>query len=268
MPEGPEVRRYGIDLAAASSQKILESISVLSGRYAKKCIPGMSELNSRLPVKVTGVGVHGKFLYWILKNDFYIWNTLGMTGHWSAEKRKHSRVEFRFADDSCVYYNDQRNFGTLKFVRGRHSLLKKLESLGPDMLASDIHDRVFVERIRSKPKWTIVKALMNQSIVAGVGNYVKADSLWLARISPNRIVSTLTEDELSRLNSSIKSVLRESFRSGGATIRTYENFDGSLGEYSSRFLVYNQKKDPDGNNVIREKTEDGRTTHWVPILQK
>ena len=63
-------------------------------------------------------------------------------------------------------------------------------------------------------------------------------------------------------------MLRESFRSGGATIRTYENFDGSLGQYTQKFLVYNQKKDPIGNVVIKEKTSDGRTTHWVPEIQK
>jgi len=62
-------------------------------------------------------------------------------------------------------------------------------------------------------------------------------------------------------------VLRESFQNGGATLRTYKNFDGTVGQYSSRFAVYNQKTDPDGNEVIKEKTDDGRTTHWVPSVQ-
>ena len=268
MPEGPEVRRYGKDLALTVSQKSLEKINVLSGRYTRNPVLGMTELIDNMPAKVTGVGVHGKFLYWILNNDFYIWNTLGMTGSWSPEKRKHSRVEFLFSDDTRVYFNDKRNFGTLKFVRGRYFLIEKLNSLGPDMLATDVEDRVFFEKVRSKPRWPITKAIMTQSVVSGVGNYVKADALWLSKISPHRIVESLSDQELSLLNKSIKDVLRESFRSGGATIRTYENFDGSLGEYAQRFLVYNQKKDLNGNEVIKEKTPDGRTTHWVPGVQK
>ena len=268
MPEGPEVRRYGQSLAKAVSQKALKQINVLSGRYTKKMIPGTLDVVNSLPAKVTGVGVHGKFLYWLLNNDFYVWNTLGMTGHWSPEKRKHSRVEFCLGDGTKVYFNDQRNFGTLKFVRGRYYLLQKLKSLGPDMLANDVSDDVFTEKLRRKPTWPITKAIMNQSVVAGVGNYVKADSLWLAGLSPHRTVESLSDKEISLLNASIKKVLRESFRFGGASIRTYENFDGSLGEYAQRFLVYNQKKDPHGNEVTKEKTADGRTTHWVPSVQR
>ena len=268
MPEGPEVRKYGKDLAEAVSQKVLKEINVLSGRYTRKPLAEASEFIANLPAKVTGVGVHGKFLYWILNNDFYVWNTLGMTGHWSPDKRKHSRVEFCFDDDTKVYFNDQRNFGTIKLVRGRHYLLEKLKTLGPDMLAENISDDMFFQSLRKKAKWPITKAIMNQKVIAGVGNYVKADSLWLAKISPHRTVESLADKDLSALNTAIKKILRESFESGGATIRTYENFDGTLGQYTKRFLVYNQKKDPEGNEVIKEKTPDGRTTHWVPEVQK
>ena len=108
---------------------------------------------------------------------------------------------------------------------------------------------------------------MDQSVIAGVGNYVKAESLWLAKISPHRKIENLSSHEISVLNHSIQTVLRESLQNGGATLRTYKNFDGSEGQYSSRFAAYNQKKDPDGNDIVKEKTADGRTTHWVPLVQ-
>ena len=203
MPEGPEVRRYGLDLAEFVSGKTLKGVNILSGRYTKNPVPGLEDAITTLPVKITGVGVHGKFLYWILKNDYYVWNTLGMTGHWSPTIRKHSRVEFCFDDGSVVYFNDQRNFGTIKVVRGRHYLLKKLKTLGPDMLASDVDDNLFFDALRKKLKWPITKALMNQSVIAGVGNYVKADSLWLSRISPHRTVESLSDKELSLLSISL-----------------------------------------------------------------
>ena len=101
-----------------------------------------------------------------------------------------------------------------------------------------------------------------------VGNYIKSDSLWLARINPHRKVEDISDIELVNLNRSIKQVMRESFQSGGATIKTYKSFDGLEGGYTRRFLVYNQEKAPDGNEVIKETTEDKRSTFWVPEVQK
>lgn len=267
MPEGPECRKYAEDLARRISNRTLKGIEIISGRYTKKEPTGIEAFANHLPVKIVGAGVHGKFIYWILDEELSIWSTLGMTGAWSCEETSHTRLKFQL-DDGLVYYNDQRNFGTLKFVRGKFQLIEKLESLGPDMLAKDISDDDFFSAIRSKPNWEITKAIMDQSIIAGVGNYIKSDSLWLAGISPKRTVSSLTDQELSALNRSIKHIMRESLQSGGATIRTYKSFNGDSGEYSRDFLVYNQTHDPDGNQVIKENTKDGRSTYWVPELQK
>ena len=265
MPEGAEVRKYGEALAQKVSGTTLESIKFIGGRYTKKSPDGWDFFKTQLPGPVVGVGVHGKFLYWILSNDTYIHSTLGMTGHWSDTPTQHTRVEFVTSRGS-VYYSDQRNFGTLKFTSGKNTLIKKLESLGPDML-SEVTDEQFDNAISKKKKWSLAKALMDQSVIAGVGNYVKAESLWLARLSPHRKVESLTDHDIRILNHSIQTVLRESFQNGGATLRTYKNFDGTEGKYSSRFAVYDQKKDPDGNEVVKEKTDDGRTTHWVPSVQ-
>ena len=195
-----------------------------------------------------------------------MWNTLGLTGEWSKERKKNSRVRFLLGD-SEVYYNDTRNFGTLKIVKGREQLIQKLQSLGPDLLAEECSREKFINRLRLRDAKTIVEALMDQKIVAGVGNYIKADSLWLAKISPHRKVSDLSDDDLARLNSCIREIMTTSFQMGGATIYTYKNFDGSTGEYGSKFLVYNKKVDPDGNLIIKETTRDKRTTHWSPDVQ-
>ena len=268
MPEGPECRKIAESLAKFTSGMSLVSVEILSGRYSKKLPTGFEHFKENFPISVVGVGVHGKFIYWILKKDFSIWNTLGMSGSWSDEKQKHSRLKFNFSNGVNVYFNDQRNFGTLKFVWGKQPLIEKLSSLGPDMLAEDVVDKVFIERLRKKNSHNICKALMNQAVICGVGNYIKADSLWLAKISPHRTVEEISDDELKTLNSSIKRVIRESYTSGGATIRTYKNFSGDSGQYSSKFLVYNRKVDPEGNRVIKEPTLDGRQTHWAPDIQQ
>jgi len=266
MPEGPEVRKNAESLAHRASGRQVIKIEILSGRYVKKMPSGLPGFRSALPKKVIGVGAHGKFLYWLLDDELSIWSTLGMTGHWTSNPSDHSRLKVILSDGE-VYFNDQRNFGTIKFVRGKFQLIEKLKSLGPDMLAEDVGDEVFIKNIRKYENWTITKALMDQRIVAGIGNYIKADSLWLARISPHRKITDMSDAELSTLNSAIKQVMKESYQSGGATIASYKNFDGSQGEYSRRFLVYNQKTDPDGNDVIRELTDDKRTTHWCPSVQ-
>tara|TARA_Y100000593_G_scaffold60354_1_gene111896 strand:+ start:2501 stop:3304 length:804 start_codon:yes stop_codon:yes gene_type:complete len=266
MPEGPECRRYAQDLAKRVSGKTLTGIEILSGRYLKKAPSGIESFATGMPEVVVGAGCHGKFIYWILKNDLFIWSTMGMTGRWASDEDKHTRIKFAL-DDGCVYFNDQRNFGTIKFVRGKFRLIEKLRSFGPDMLAENVSDEIFIQQFRKHPKWQVTKALMDQSVIAGVGNYIKADSLWLAGISPKRTVDSLSDIELSALNRSINHIMRESYNSGGSTINTYKNFDGTSADYTRNFLVYNQQTDPDGNQVIKEMTDDKRATWWCPATQ-
>ena len=268
MPEGPEVRRFGDDFAKYISGKTLESVAVLSGRYAKKSPAGLSDFVSRLPLKVVGTGVHGKFLYWLLEDGNFVFNTLGMTGHWSKTSGKHARASFTFTDGTKVFYEDTRNFGTLAFERGKSAFQKKVSKLGPDMLAEDVSDDVFIDRMRKHPDWEITSALMDQSVVAGVGNYVKAEALYRSCISPLRQVRSITDAELRLLNLSAKDILRESYADGGTTVKDYRSMDGELGVYTFSLRVDNKKQDPLGNPVIRTETEDGRTTHWVPHVQK
>ena len=266
MPEGPECRRIALQLSEEVSSKKLVDITVESGRYTKKPLEGMSDVLSQSPLTIHGAGVHGKFIFFLLDGQWSLWNTLGMTGGWSRTPTKHTRVILHLADGP-VCFNDMRNFGTLKFVKGKQPIVDKLISLGPDLLAEECDDEVFAQRIRRKSNKTIVEALMDQSVVSGVGNYVKAEALYLAKISPHRTVSSLTNAELCDLNAAVRSVLVNSFESGGATLQSYQDFYGEVGDATQRFAVYGRKADPEGREIIKEQTKDGRTTHWVPAVQ-
>lgn len=204
----------------------------------------------------------------VLQNGWTIWNTLGMTGGWSKTKQKHSRAEFVLDDGTSVFFNDVRNFGTLKYVFGQHALDDKLLSLGPDMLSEDVDSTTFIARMRKKNDRTITENLMDQTLVSGVGNYLKSECLYFAGISPMRACSDINDVELARLNETIKAVIRQSYKTGGATIYTFQNFEGEKGLYTSRFAVYNQKKDPLGNDVQSFTSPEGRTTFWVTEVQK
>jgi len=243
------------------------NVQILSGRYTKKNPEGWENLNHFLNIKISEVGCKGKFIFISLDNGKHIFNTLGMTGTWSAVERKNSRIRFDLDDGGRIYFNDMRNFGTLKLIDKKDSLAAKLKTLGPDMLAEDVSDAVFIRSIKKKNR-TLAEALMDQAIISGVGNYLKSECLYFSRLSPHREINALSEDELKTLNSVIKNVIRKSYETGGATIYTFSGLDGQKGDYSRRFAVYNQLKDPEGREIKREKTKDGRTTFWIPEIQK
>lgn len=275
MPEGPECAATAKSLDNFMSGKTLVNVSILSGRYLKKNPEGLEAFRSNLPLRVWNWSSKGKFIYGYMGiegvKDTFIWNTLGMTGYWSFKENEHSRVRFDFEDGSSIWYTDTRNFGTLKFGMSYKETEKKLLELGPDPLTHDIPTEQFEKRLFSKNKKgedTICEALMNQKTIAGVGNYVKAEVLWLSKVSPLRKVKDLTREEIITIRDNIQNVIRTSYQNGGATIKSFYGADGSKGTYSSRFLVYNQKNDPYNNKVIKTDTPDGRTTHWVPEIQK
>ena len=268
MPEGPEVKRIVDRLQEELVGQTLASVNIISGRYEKHGAPqGYEEFVVNLPAKILDIQCKGKFIFMRFDNGFSMWNTLGMSGFWSENKHKHARVSLEISNKQ-VHFCDTRNFGTLKFVKGRKQLIEKLDSLGPDMLSDDVSDSLFLSRLRKKNNKTIVEALMDQKIISGVGNYLKSESLYLAGISPHKKIEELSDDTLKTLKNAVQSTIRSSYISGGATIHTFLDYDGNEGKYSRRFAVYNQKHDIENRVVLRETTRDGRTTFWVPERQK
>jgi DNA-formamidopyrimidine glycosylase len=173
-----------------------------------------------------------------------------------------------FDDGMSIFFTDVRNFGTLKIVKGREKLRKKLKSIGPDFLQDGFGPERFYSLLKKYPNKTISEFLMNQKIVSGIGNYLKAECLYDAKISPHRLCRHISTKESDKLFHACRSIIRRSYETGGATIKNYRKPDGKKGLYSQRFAVYNQKMAPCGNEVIKEKTLDKRTTHWVPSVQK
>lgn len=268
MPEGPEVR-ITTDFLSKFVNTSFSSVSILSGRYTKKDIAGLSEVV--FPATIKSVDCKGKFIYFTLINkdkEYYLFSTLGMSGAWSNKQTKHSRFAFDLEDENKLYFNDIRNFGTLKFVHDKKDLDKKLKSLGPDILSDNVDLDDFLNRFDKKHNKTIAECLMNQSVISGIGNYLKAEILYCSRISPHRLVKDINEFEWESLHFNSIQQTRRSYSLGGATIATYRQPNGDEGLYNRRFAVYNQKEDLKGNQVIKETTADKRTTHWVPNIQK
>ena len=267
MPEGPEVKTT-VDFLKQFENKILTNLDVLSGRYIKKAIHNLDNADWQPPLKIEKVACKGKFIYFCLSNNVYFFNTLGMTGSWSDVPTKHTRVKFAFQGGEILYFNDIRNFGTLKIILDKKELDTKLKSLGPDILTTNIDWKEFKNQFTKKSNKTVAECLMNQSLLSGVGNYLKAEILYCSEISPHRLIKNIKDTEWKKLHSNTLAQARRSYKLGGATIATYRQPNGKEGLYNRRFAVYNQKMDPVGNEVIKEQTADKRTTHWVPNIQK
>ncbi len=278
MPEGPELRRSADFLEEkVVGRRIAGLKSLPNGRYIARDPIGLSGLYEALRdfpdpgAYIDGVNCKGKFMWWTLRVDekpWWLWVTYGMSGQWLSERGPHAAFKIWFEDDSAVYFNDQRHFGTLKFVNNQKEHARKLRSLGPDMLNDPPNPLDFCAALAKRKNKTLAEALMDQSVISGVGNYIKAESLYLAELSPHRLVNSLTGQEAGRLREQIINVMTASYKSGGATIQTYRNPDGTAGQAQRRFVVYGHDKDPMGNEVIKEETKDGRTTHWCPAVQR
>ncbi len=260
MPEGPEVKLFVDNLNHNFRYFQIKSVNVLSGRYTKKPITKLDKLIGK---EIKSFNCKGKFI-WIDLDDTIVFNTLGMTGSWSREKSKYSRIEFQFYENDTLYFNDIRNFGTFQ-VKNRDDLKKKLKSIGPDMLSNPPNNFIF--RLRKYNHKNVCDVLMNQKVISGVGNYIKAESLWYSRINPHAFIKDLTDKNLETLDKAIRFVINKSYDEQGATIQSYYTFDGDSGSATQGFTVYGRSKDCNGHNVIKETTLDKRTTHWVKERQ-
>ena len=269
MPEGPEVKSMVLQLNKFLKGKTLNQIILHSGRYSKKKPDNYEIFIKKLPLKIIEVRNKGKFIWFQFEGDWTMWNTLGMTGGWNLEKSKHSHCEFILDGGESIWFNDMRNFGTIKFCNDQKEFEKKISKLGPDILEDEFTFEIFkniMKRKRLKDK-TIPEIFMNQSYLSGIGNYLKSEILYESKISPHRNLESLSENDLELLYKNIKTISINSLKAGGATIRNYSNIDSEKGKYVFEFKVYQQKKDPLGYSVKKIETKDKRTTHWIEEVQ-
>jgi len=275
IPEAPEVRTIVNGLQKIIEGRDLVRVQILGGRFTKTPPKGWTDFKNALgigPLKVEKVGCKGKFIYWEFEEGWSMWCSLAMTGRWTRTREKHAAIRFLHVKNGptstpspaqrALYFDDMRHQGSIRFVEGKELLEKRLSQLGVDMLQEDPGPELFKALIQKKPDQQITKVLMNQKLIAGVGNYIKADALYLSKISPHRTAGSLTDSELVALRESIRSVMLVSYEMGGHAIRDYAA-DG-LGYESP---CYGRKADEHGNAIVKEKTDDGRTTHWCPSIQ-
>jgi len=273
MPEGVEVKLSADLIRPLVVGKTVSAILPSgTGRYAHTAPEGLAVFDKSIfthQPKVTEVGTRGKFMYWSFDHDHHLCCTFGMTGQWSPTKGNHPCITVMFDDGSSIHFNDPRHFGTIRFAHS-YAQMNIRKPAGWDPLQDGMNERwlnhLFNNKL-SKTSKPIGQLLMDQGLFAGVGNYIRAEALYLAKMSPWREGRSISKDEFKTLSQALVDVMNESYNHQGATILTYTDAYGAEGKYSSCFKVYGQKTDPLGNKIVKEETPDKRTIHWCPAVQ-
>jgi formamidopyrimidine-DNA glycosylase len=184
---------------------------------------------------------------------------------------KSTRVDITFTDGSHLYFNDQRKFGWMKLFSSyeldSHDFLSKL---GPEPLEAEFTYQIFVSRVRRRSNSNIKAVILDQTVLAGVGNIYADESLWGAKIHPATLVKNLSDKKLVELHSEIIYVLNLSIEKGGSTDRNYVNAEGKKGSYIDFARVFRRENlpCPRCESIIVKTRVAGRGTHLCPKCQK
>lgn len=222
-----------------------------------------------MPLKINNINCKGKFIWFEFENDWSAWITFGMTGRFTLnENLNHNNVSFVF-NKFNIYYNDIRNFGTIIFNNDPEELNKKLKLLGPDIFnrnefTLDIIKYLLKKKIYQNKEIGII--LMEQKFISGIGNYLRAEILYNAKINPFNKICSLKKNDIINLYNSIIKISRESYNK---QVKTYVTDNKESNKYTNgyEYMVYQRLKDKYGNIVINEKLGK-RTIWWVPNIQK
>lgn len=231
MPEVMEIRKYSDFINEYFVNKILTEVNILKGRYkTHKPFENYDLLKKSLPIKLLSVKSKGKFIYFEFENGIYLLNTLGLSGGWAYQKNSnakyqmpqllkyvdnkqiddyltkslnHINVEFVFKKEKLVFV-DMLSFGTLKIENNYELLIKKLNTIGKDIMDVDYDSFLIAIRKKNNEEKEIGKILLNQKIISGIGNYIRADALWLSKINPFKLTKKLTENNIKELFHALK----------------------------------------------------------------
>lgn len=260
MPEGPEVLHYYKFVKSNLQNKILKNFNILSGRYLNKIPKNINELMHYLPLKIISVNVKGKTIFIELNNEISFIMTHGMTGYWSNIEEKHARFEFQTNDGMSLYYIDPRNFGTLNITTSKDDLKIFKNKLGPYILDDNLTYEEFYSRLSKKRKSKIAVALLDQSLISGIGNYLRCDILWYSKIDGEKRINELTNEEKEKLYKNSINICR--YHS-----RLPYNLEFVPEDFNREFYVYMQNEDVYGNKVYK-KILNGRTFHYINFYNK
>lgn len=181
-----------------------------------------------------------------------------------------TRVTLTFSDGSHLFFNDQRKFGWMRLLPTIEiPNITFMQKVGPEPLASDFTAQEFMQRFVRRGRTNIKAALLDQSVVAGVGNIYADEALWGAKIHPKRLVQTITDEEFTALYDELRAVMTLAIEKGGSSNHTYINAEGKRGSYMDFARAFRREglPCPRCGTTIEKIRVAGRGTHICPHCQ-
>jgi formamidopyrimidine-DNA glycosylase len=293
MPELPEVETVRRGL-----QPSMEGAQIDKAEVRRKDLrfPFQKDFVTRLEGQtVTGLGRRAKYLMADLSSGDVLLMHLGMSGsfrvvndgnghmpgqfhHPRGEDRAHDHVVFHMSSGAAIIFNDPRRFGYMKVIARRKIEDEPLlEGLGPEPLGNEF-DADMLARACANKKTSLKAALLDQRVVAGLGNIYVCEALFRAHLSPRRLAATLatkkgeTTEHARRLVEAIHAVLNQAIEAGGSSLRDHRQTSGELGYFQHSFQVYDREGETcqtkGCSGIVRRFNQNGRSTFWCPKCQK
>jgi len=289
MPELPEVETVRRGLQGA-----MEGAKIVKAEARRKNLrfPFQKDFVARLEGQtVKGLGRRAKYLMADLSSGDVLLMHLGMSGSFRVlngedvdapgafhrargKQLDHDHVVFHMSSGAVVIFNDPRRFGYMKIIP-RNALEQEplLRGLGPEPLGNAFDAKMLAAACHNK-KTSLKAALLDQRVVAGLGNIYVCEALFRAHLSPQRLAATLATkkgeptDHARRLVEAIHGVLNQAIKAGGSSLRDHRQTSGELGYFQHSFKVYDREgeicKTPGCGGTIKLFTQNGRSTFWCP----
>ncbi len=283
MPELPEVETVRRGLAPVMEGAVIARAEVNRDGLRWPFPPGMAErLTGR---RVERLRRRAKYILVDLDDGQTLLVHLGMSGrmtvsgdplgrfvHDHPNRQKHDHVVLHMDCGARVTFNDPRRFGAMDLVATdaaeRHRLLA---GLGPEPLGNDFHEGHLIGAFRGRAM-PVKSALLDQKIVAGLGNIYVCEALYRAGISPRRKAGNIAAPRVAALVPVIRAVLTEAIEAGGSSLRDFRHANGELGYFQHRFDVYGREGEacriPDCIGVITRITQSGRSSFYCAQCQR
>lgn len=287
MPELPEVETVVRGLRRLILAKKVQSVSF----DTPKSFPNAAHDVEQFIVgaQIVGVARRAKMIFIELSSGYTLLIHLKMTGqlvYVDSQERfgaghpndslvgtlpdRSTRVSLRFTDMSTLYFNDQRKFGWMKLIPTTEvDELETMKKLGPEPLEDSFTAADFRARFVRRAQTNIKAALLDQTVIAGVGNIYADESLWGAKVHPKRLVGSLTDQEWDVLYHELRSVMHLAIEKGGSTNANYVNAEGKRGSYMDFARVFRREglPCPRCGTRLEKLRVAGRGTHICPVCQ-
>jgi formamidopyrimidine-DNA glycosylase len=288
MPELPEVETVKIGLQALIVDKAVQTVV----HDTPKSFPNApAEVqNFLIGSTITAVKRRAKVLLIELSTKYSLVIHLKMTGqlvYVSDSARfgaghpndslihdlpdKSTRVTLTFTDTSSLFFNDQRKFGWMRLMPTAEVVnLDFFQKVGPEPLAADFTWQVMKSRLQRRQSTSIKAALLDQTVIAGIGNIYADESLWGAKLHPATLVKNVSDAKIKLLYQAMVDVLRLSIQKGGSSDKNYVNAEGKRGSYLNFANVFRREGQacPRCGTIIIKTRVAGRGTHTCPHCQK